>query len=67
MSAQTLTSTSESSPIVIVGSTGSIGSAISRRLASQNQPIHLVGRNPETLKTLSAAGIDAPFSVCDLT
>ena len=41
-------------PVVIVGATGAIGSAIARRVAARGQAVHLVGRDAARLQALAA-------------
>jgi NAD(P)-dependent dehydrogenase (short-subunit alcohol dehydrogenase family) len=41
-------------PVVIVGATGAIGSAIARRAAARGEALHLVGRDPARLAALSS-------------
>ena len=40
-------------PVVIVGATGAIGSALARRVAATGRPVHLVGRDPARLTALA--------------
>lgn len=51
--------------IAILGATGTIGSILARRLVRQGQPVLLVGRNEEKLRSLSAE-ICQPFVVADM-
>lgn len=53
-------------PLVVIGGTGGIGSAIARRLRSRGDAVHLVGRNEEKLAALADA-IGADDSVADVT
>lgn len=41
-------------PVVVVGATGAIGSAIARRVAARGQAVHLVGRDAARLGGLAA-------------
>ena len=41
-------------PVVIVGATGAIGSAIARRTVTRGQAVHLVGRDAARLQALTA-------------
>ncbi|MGI3778570.1 MAG: SDR family NAD(P)-dependent oxidoreductase [Janthinobacterium lividum] len=41
-------------PVVIVGGTGAIGSALARRVAAAGGAVHLVGRDPARLAALAA-------------
>ena len=54
-------------PVVIVGATGAIGSAIARRVVARNEPVHLVGRDMERLAALSQelGGTSAVADVLD--
>ena len=52
-------------PIIIVGAAGGIGSALSRRLATQGAKLHLIGRNAEKLSAL-AAETGATSAVADV-
>ena len=50
---------------LIIGATGSIGSALSKRLVKQGNQVHLVGRNETELKNL-AGEIGAAYTVADV-
>ena len=54
-------------PVVIVGATGAIGSAIARRAAARGEALHLVGRDAAKLEALSAelGGTHAVADVLD--
>ena len=54
------------SSIIIIGATGGIGSALSRRLASAGHPIHAIGRDASKLAALSAE-IGGTSAVADVT
>lgn len=51
--------------IAILGATGTIGSVLARRLVRQGQPVLLVGRNEEKLRSLSEE-IGQPFVMADV-
>ena len=51
-------------PIVIVGATGAIGSAIARRVAARGEALHLVGRDAAKLAALGTA-LGATTAVAD--
>ena len=51
-------------PVVIVGATGAIGSAIARRLAAQGMALHLVGRDTAKLSAL-AGTLGATYAAAD--
>ena len=50
---------------LIIGATGSIGSALSRKLAKDGNKVHIVGRNEGELKAL-ADEIGSTFTVADV-
>lgn len=52
--------------IAILGATGTIGSALARRLVRQGHPVLLVGRTEEKLRSL-AEEINQPFVTTDVT
>ena len=54
------------SVIAILGATGTIGSALARRLVRQGMQVLLVGRNDEKLRSLSEE-LGQPFVTVDLT
>ena len=54
------------STIAIIGSTGTIGSVLSRRLVRSGHQLLLVGRNEEKLRALSEE-LDQPYANVDLT
>jgi len=54
------------SAIAILGATGTIGSALARRLVHEGQPVLLVGRNEEKLSALGQE-LAQPFVLVDLT
>lgn len=53
------------SPIVIFGATGAVGSHLARRLHARGTPLHLVARNNESLQALSQE-LNAGATVCDV-
>ena len=52
-------------PVVVVGATGAIGSAIARRVAGRGEALHLVGRDAGRLGAL-AAELGASHAVADV-
>ena len=50
---------------IIIGATGSIGSALSRKLVSQGKQVHLVGRNESETSAL-AKELNSTFTVADV-
>lgn len=52
-------------PVVILGATGAIGSAIARRIAARGQAVHLVGRDAARLQAL-AAELGGTHAVADV-
>tara|TARA_Y100001958_G_C21231455_1_gene557227 strand:- start:1616 stop:2338 length:723 start_codon:yes stop_codon:yes gene_type:complete len=50
---------------LIIGATGSIGSALSKKLKDQGDDVHLVGRNKAELTTL-AEKLNSSFTVADV-
>ena len=50
---------------LIIGATGSIGSALSRKLVSQGKQVHLVGRNESETSAL-AKELNSSFTVADV-
>lgn len=52
-------------PVVVVGATGAIGSAIARRVAARGDALHLVGRDAARLGEL-AATLGATHAVADV-
>ena len=51
---------------LILGASGGIGSALSKRLKNQGWSLHLVSRNEEKLKAL-ASELNSSYSICDVT
>lgn len=54
------------SSIAIIGATGTIGTALARRLVRNGHQVLLVGRNDEKLRTLSTE-LGQPFATVDLS
>jgi NAD(P)-dependent dehydrogenase (short-subunit alcohol dehydrogenase family) len=54
-----------SAPVVVVGATGGIGSALAERLAGAGRPLHLVARDPARLGPL-AERLGATFALADV-
>ncbi len=54
-----------SDPIIIVGATGAIGSALARRLAAAGQALHLIARDDAALAPL-AGSLGAAHAVADV-
>ncbi|HQT89027.1 MAG TPA: SDR family oxidoreductase [Acidiphilium sp.] len=52
-------------PMIIVGATGAIGSALARRLAAAGQSLHLIARDGAALAPL-AGSLGASFQVADV-
>lgn len=52
-------------PVVVVGATGAVGSAIARRAAARGERLHLVGRDPGKLEAL-AGELGATHAVADV-
>ena len=52
-------------PVVVVGATGAIGSAIARRVAARGEALHLVGRDAGRLGDL-AGSLSATHAVADV-
>lgn len=52
-------------PVVVVGATGAIGSAVARRLAARGMAVHLVGRDPARLGAL-ATTLGASHAAADV-
>jgi NAD(P)-dependent dehydrogenase (short-subunit alcohol dehydrogenase family) len=52
-------------PIIILGATGGVGSALARRLAGGGHRLHLIARDGMALAAL-AASLDAEFAVADV-
>ena len=50
---------------LIIGATGSIGSALSKKLVSQGKQVHLVGRNESETSAL-AKELNSTFTVADV-
>jgi len=55
-----------SNPIIIIGATGGIGAALSRRLAATGHTIHAIGRNASKLAALTSE-IGGSNAVADVT
>ena len=53
------------SKYLIFGATGSIGTSLSEQLNKSNKEIHLVGRDEDQLKNLSAK-LNCKYSVLDI-
>ena len=53
-------------PVIILGATGGIGAALSRRLAREGRRLFLVARDRERLAALSRE-LDAPYASADVT
>jgi NAD(P)-dependent dehydrogenase (short-subunit alcohol dehydrogenase family) len=51
---------------LILGASGGIGSALSRRLKNEGWTLHLASRNADKLKPL-ADELEASYSICDVT
>lgn len=51
-------------PVVIVGATGAIGSAMARRAAARGETLHLVGRDRERLEAL-VSEVGGTYAVAD--
>lgn len=54
-------------PILILGGSGGIGSALARRLVAAGHDVHLLARNRERLNAVAASLGGAAFTVCDAT
>ena len=52
-------------PVVVIGATGAIGSAIARRVAGRGDPVHLIGRDAARLSALAGA-LGATHAVADV-
>lgn len=54
-------------PIVIFGATGGVGSALARKLAAQERPLHLVARDSDALAALAGeiGATSSPFDALD--
>ena len=50
---------------VILGSTGSIGSSLAKKLVDSGEQVHLVGRDENSLSEL-AKNLNSTFTVCDV-
>ena len=50
---------------LILGATGAIGSALAKKIVSDGDQVHLVGRDEANLTTL-ALELDSTFTVCDV-
>ena len=50
---------------LIIGATGSIGSSLAKKIVSEGEEVHLVGRDESTLKEL-AASLNSTFTICDV-
>ncbi len=54
-------------PVVILGGSGGIGSALAERLLAGGEAVHLIARNRDRLEAMSTRLDGAPFTVCDVT
>ena len=50
---------------LILGATGAIGSALAKKIVSDGDQVHLVGREESSLSVL-AAELDSSFTTCDV-
>ena len=50
---------------LILGATGSIGSALAKKIASDGDQVHLVGRDESILSDL-ATELNSTFTTCDV-
>ena len=50
---------------LILGANGAIGSALAKKIVSDGDQVHLVGRNEANLSALSSE-LDSTFTVCDV-
>tara|TARA_Y100001958_G_C21173305_1_gene504629 strand:- start:253 stop:963 length:711 start_codon:yes stop_codon:yes gene_type:complete len=50
---------------LIIGATGSIGSSLAKKIVSEGEEVHLVGRDESTLKGL-AESLNSTFTICDV-
>ncbi len=50
---------------LILGATGAIGSALAKKIVSDGDQVHLVGREESSLSAL-AAELDSTFTTCDV-
>ena len=50
---------------IILGATGSIGSALAKKLVNDGDQVHLAGRDEESLSTL-ATELNSTFTTCDV-
>jgi NAD(P)-dependent dehydrogenase (short-subunit alcohol dehydrogenase family) len=55
-----------SHPVIVIGATGGIGAALTRRLTQSGTPVHAIGRDPAKLAAL-AAETGASTAVADVT
>jgi NAD(P)-dependent dehydrogenase (short-subunit alcohol dehydrogenase family) len=54
-----------SAPVIILGATGGVGTALARRFAAEGTPLHLIARRPKPLAEL-AAELGASHAVADV-
>ena len=50
---------------LILGSTGSIGSSLAKKIVSEGGEVHLVGRDENSLSAL-ASELNSSFTICDV-
>jgi short-subunit dehydrogenase len=50
---------------IILGATGSIGSALAKKIVSDGEEVHLVGRDESSLSAL-ATELNSTFTSCDV-
>ena len=54
-------------PILVLGGSGGVGSALAERLAAGDHAVHLLARNRDRLAEVAGRLSGAPFTVCDVT